>query len=187
MVSYRGVEIYDSWLNCFRYFADTLAHNENGVTTTHNGRVETANQQPPTRLPSPITQNHPVGANCPPGTTPVSTGTPYKDPQTYVHPLVHQVEKHLKQGPALEGRNSPVFAKRFWMGNKLLNQTQFWRYFLIYFKFEKKFVWHAATHYKPTYRESHRAPRRWSTSSACKIAFAIFIWNKKYCRSLFFV
>ena len=24
----------------------------------------------------------------------------------------------LRQGPALEGRNSPVFAKRFWKGNK---------------------------------------------------------------------
>ena len=24
----------------------------------------------------------------------------------------------LMQGPALEGRNSPVFAKRFWKGNK---------------------------------------------------------------------
>ena len=48
-------------------------------------------------------------------------------------------------------------------------------------------MWPAATHYKPSYRESRRAPRRWSTSSACKIAFAIFIWNKKYCKSLFFV
>ena len=28
------------------------------------------------------------------------------------------VEDILKQGPALEGRNSPVFAKRFWKGNK---------------------------------------------------------------------
>ena len=65
----------------------------------------------------------------------------------------------LRQGLALEGRNSPVFEKRFWKGNKKLNQTQFWRYFLIYLKFEKKFVPHAAMHYKPSYRESRRAPR----------------------------
>ena len=34
-------------------------------------------------------------------------------------------------------------------------------------------MWHAATHYKPGYRESRKAPRRWSTSSARKIAFAM--------------
>ena len=28
------------------------------------------------------------------------------------------LEKKLRQGLALEGRNSPVFAKRFWKGNK---------------------------------------------------------------------
>ena len=28
---------------------------------------------------------------------------------------------NLRQGPALESRNSPGFAKRFWKGNKLLN------------------------------------------------------------------
>lgn len=70
------------------YFADTLAHNENGGgTTTHGGRVEaTVNQQPPSRLPSPITQSHPVSSTCPSGTTTVPNGTAYKDPQSYVHP-----------------------------------------------------------------------------------------------------
>ena len=93
----------------------------------------------------------------------------------------------FKAGACFRRPKFTGFLKRFWKGNKWLNQTQFWRYFLIYFKFEKKFGWHAATHYKPSYRESRRAPRRWRTSSACKIAFAIFIWNKEYCRSLFFV
>ncbi|XP_043289934.1 myelin regulatory factor-like protein isoform X2 [Venturia canescens] len=68
------------------YFADTLAHNENGGTANHNGRVEATNQPPPTRLPSPITQNLPVGAPCPPGSTPVPPSTTYKDPQTYALP-----------------------------------------------------------------------------------------------------
>ncbi|XP_074097384.1 uncharacterized protein LOC141526324 isoform X1 [Cotesia typhae] len=68
------------------YFADTLAHNETNGTTSHNGRVETTSQQPPTRLPSPISQNHPVQSACPTGATPVPPVTTYKDPQTYVHP-----------------------------------------------------------------------------------------------------
>ncbi|XP_076277743.1 myelin regulatory factor homolog 1 isoform X3 [Lasioglossum baleicum] len=70
------------------YFADTLAHNENGGgTTTHNGRVDgPVPQQPPSRLPSPITQNHPVSSTCTSGTTTVPNGATYKDPQSYVHP-----------------------------------------------------------------------------------------------------
>lgn len=71
-----------------RYFADTLAHNENGGgTTTHGGRVEAATaQQPPSRLPSPITQSHPVSSTCTSATTTVPNGAAYKDPQSYVHP-----------------------------------------------------------------------------------------------------
>ncbi|XP_024221034.1 myelin regulatory factor isoform X3 [Bombus vancouverensis nearcticus] len=70
------------------YFADTLAHNENGGgTTTHGGRVEAATaQQPPSRLPSPITQSHPASSTCTSGTTTVPNGAAYKDPQSYVHP-----------------------------------------------------------------------------------------------------
>ena len=82
-------------------------------------------------------------------------------PRSVSQKLCLQSLFRLRQGPALEGRNSPVFAKRFWKGNKYLNQTQFWRWFLIYLKFEKKFVWHAATHYKPSYRESRRAPLKY--------------------------
>ncbi|XP_033223232.1 myelin regulatory factor-like protein isoform X2 [Belonocnema kinseyi] len=69
------------------YFADTLAHNEVGGPTNHGGRVEaTTNQQTPTRLSSPITQNHTVPTTCISGTTPVPPGSIYKDPQNYVHP-----------------------------------------------------------------------------------------------------
>ncbi|XP_043478322.1 myelin regulatory factor isoform X1 [Leptopilina heterotoma] len=69
------------------YFADTLAHNEDGGPNNHGNRVETSNnQQPPARLPTPITQNHSVPTTCTSGTTPVPSGTIYKDPQTYVHP-----------------------------------------------------------------------------------------------------
>lgn len=67
------------------YFADTLAHNEGGGSTNQGGRVEaTANQQPPPRLPSPITQTHSIAATCASVTTTVPSS--YKDPQTYVHP-----------------------------------------------------------------------------------------------------
>ncbi|XP_015586527.1 myelin regulatory factor isoform X4 [Cephus cinctus] len=69
------------------YFADTLAHNEGGAATNQGGRVEaTASQQPPPRLPSPITQNHPVSATCASATTTVPSANTYKDPQTYVLP-----------------------------------------------------------------------------------------------------
>ncbi|XP_067213805.1 myelin regulatory factor-like protein isoform X4 [Linepithema humile] len=78
-----------------RYFADTLAHNENGGgTTSHNGRIEpptsqpVGQQQPPPRLPSPqMTQAHPVSIACASGTTTVPNNNgSYKDPQSYVHP-----------------------------------------------------------------------------------------------------
>ncbi|XP_034191121.1 myelin regulatory factor isoform X1 [Osmia lignaria lignaria] len=70
------------------YFADTLAHNENGGgPTSHGGRVEaTTTQQPLSRLPSPIAQSHPVSSTCTSGTTTVPNGATYKDPQSYVHP-----------------------------------------------------------------------------------------------------
>ncbi|XP_011684801.1 PREDICTED: myelin regulatory factor-like protein isoform X1 [Wasmannia auropunctata] len=74
------------------YFADTLAHNENG-TVSHGGRIEAptsqpvAQQQPPPRLPSPqMTQAHPVSIACASGTTTVPNNGGYKDPQAYVHP-----------------------------------------------------------------------------------------------------
>ncbi|XP_076390095.1 myelin regulatory factor isoform X5 [Megachile rotundata] len=69
------------------YFADTLAHNENGGgTTSHGGRVEATTTQPLSRLPSPIAQSHPVSSTCTSGTTTVQNGAAYKDPQSYVHP-----------------------------------------------------------------------------------------------------
>ncbi|XP_077273443.1 uncharacterized protein LOC143903604 isoform X1 [Temnothorax americanus] len=76
------------------YFADTLAHNENGGgTVSHGGRIEAptsqpvAQQQPPSRLPSPqMTQAHPVSIACASGTTTVPNNIGYKDPQAYVHP-----------------------------------------------------------------------------------------------------
>ncbi|KAG7214080.1 hypothetical protein KM043_001442 [Ampulex compressa] len=78
------------------YFADTLAHNENGGGTggtggtgsAHVGRVETstAGQQPPARLPSPLGQNHPLSTSCASGTTSLPNAVTYKDPQSYVHP-----------------------------------------------------------------------------------------------------
>ncbi|XP_034943768.1 myelin regulatory factor-like protein isoform X2 [Chelonus insularis] len=69
------------------YFADTLAHNETNGTANHSGRMETStSQQPPARLPSPITQNHPVQSACSTGATTIPPSTAYKDPQTYVLP-----------------------------------------------------------------------------------------------------
>ncbi|XP_011631740.1 myelin regulatory factor-like protein isoform X1 [Pogonomyrmex barbatus] len=76
------------------YFADTLAHNENGGgAVSHGGRIEAptsqpvAQQQPPPRLPSPqMTQAHPVSIVCASGTTTVPNSGGYKDPQTYAHP-----------------------------------------------------------------------------------------------------
>ncbi|XP_025266515.1 myelin regulatory factor-like protein isoform X3 [Camponotus floridanus] len=76
------------------YFADTLAHNENGGgTVPHNGRIEAptsqpvvAQQQPSPRLPSPQ-MTHPVSIACISGTTTVPNNNGgYKDPQSYVHP-----------------------------------------------------------------------------------------------------
>lgn len=70
-----------------RYFADTLAHNENGLSTNHSSRAEsTTNQQtaPSTRLPSPITQtNNNVTNVCDSGATSVPQNNSYKDPQSY--------------------------------------------------------------------------------------------------------
>ncbi|XP_023289534.1 myelin regulatory factor-like, partial [Orussus abietinus] len=69
------------------YFADTLAHNENGGITNPGGRVEsTTNQHPPSRLPSPIANNQPSSVACTPATPAVPSGNTYKDPQSYVHP-----------------------------------------------------------------------------------------------------
>ncbi|XP_071630934.1 uncharacterized protein [Temnothorax longispinosus] len=77
------------------YFADTLAHNENGGgTVSHGGRIEAPTSQPvaqqqppPSRLPSPqMTQAHPVSIACASGTTTVPNNVGYKDPQAYVHP-----------------------------------------------------------------------------------------------------
>lgn len=81
---------------CIRYFADTLAHNENGGgTVSHNGRTgvdptpstpQSVTQQPPPRIPSPqITQAHPVSITCVSGTTAIPNSGAYKDPQSYVH------------------------------------------------------------------------------------------------------
>ena len=38
-------------------------------------------------------------------------------------------------------------------------------------------MWDAATHYKPSYRESRRAPRRWSTSSEFLNIFTVNLWE----------
>ena len=38
--------------------------------------------------------------------------------QIYTFSRERVEEGYLRQGPALEGRNSPVVAKRFWKGNK---------------------------------------------------------------------
>lgn len=80
---------------CVRYFADTLAHNENGGgTASHNGRLEAptsqpvvVQQQPSPRLPSPQ-MTHPVSIACISGTTTTvpNNNSGYKDPQSYVHP-----------------------------------------------------------------------------------------------------
>lgn len=80
---------------CVRYFADTLAHNENGGgTAPHNGRIEAPTSQPviaqqqqsSPRLPSPQ-MTHAVSIACISGTTTVPNNNGgYKDPQSYVHP-----------------------------------------------------------------------------------------------------
>ncbi|XP_011494756.1 PREDICTED: myelin regulatory factor isoform X3 [Ceratosolen solmsi marchali] len=70
------------------YFADTLAHNENSPPANHGTSIEvtTTSQQLPPRLPSPITQSHPVTTTCSPVNTAIPPGPTYKDPQSYVLP-----------------------------------------------------------------------------------------------------
>ena len=73
------LELKNKFLTIFRYFADTLAHNENGLPTTRN--ETTIHQQvPPTRLLSPNNNSVPN-----PGNTSVPPANTYKDSQGYVH------------------------------------------------------------------------------------------------------